>query len=336
MAKALSRTALLLEAARLHYEKHLTRSDVAKQIGVNKMQVTRLLQEAAERGIVQITVQAPRLESLELKLKEKFGFLRDVRVIQSSPTYAATRDNWGVAAARYFDENVRAGNRVALSGGFTFFSMAQHIKSTHRPVHFFPAAMIGRGPTIFHLDPAVILLTLWHRSGQRMGDRGGVHYATVLPYEENILHRKPIQPYRPFLKSSAVREIYKAMQRLDFAFVGVGPLSSDAEYLSNTFDSTYTLLKHMGVADSDLRDSTGDLGYNFIDRDGETRRDWDFFLTVRLDTLEKMVRDEKRVVLVAGWKKEETIAAALRRRRPAVNAVVTDDRAAEALLDMSF
>ncbi|MFY9429565.1 MAG: helix-turn-helix domain-containing protein, partial [bacterium] len=70
-----SRLQMLLQIARLYYEKGETQQEIATKLNISRPQVSRYLQQAREMGVVQINIVDPRevCEALGQELKERFG-----------------------------------------------------------------------------------------------------------------------------------------------------------------------------------------------------------------------------------------------------------------------
>ena len=90
----------LADVARAYYERHLTQEEVAVQFGVSRSQVSRYLQEAHARDIVQIRIvpAGARDAAAEEALKDAFPHLIEVvvaRVFGDGPETV----RWTVARA---------------------------------------------------------------------------------------------------------------------------------------------------------------------------------------------------------------------------------------------
>src|SRR5258708_19373159 len=73
---------LMVQAAKLYYDLDRTQSEIAKQLGLTRWQVGRLLHEARELDIVRIDIapRSPRRPDLESALQRRFG-LREAVVL---------------------------------------------------------------------------------------------------------------------------------------------------------------------------------------------------------------------------------------------------------------
>lgn len=92
-SNAREHTALLLEVARLYYHEGKSQAEIASEIAFSRPTVSRLLAEARERGVVQITISHPleRVLGLERALVRAFG-LKVARVADAPEPSTATHE----------------------------------------------------------------------------------------------------------------------------------------------------------------------------------------------------------------------------------------------------
>jgi len=71
------RDRLILQIAEMYYLQNMTQQDIAKAVNMSRPSVSRYLEEARNRKLVEITIKAPleRNHDLAVKLQEKFGLL---------------------------------------------------------------------------------------------------------------------------------------------------------------------------------------------------------------------------------------------------------------------
>ncbi len=89
----------VLKVAYLFYEKELTKTEISHEIRASATQVIRLLEEARERGFVQIEFNPPRLHRLGEELKKRYDWLEEAIVITYADDLAFLRRLLGKAAA---------------------------------------------------------------------------------------------------------------------------------------------------------------------------------------------------------------------------------------------
>lgn len=109
---------LLIKVSELYYVQRMNQSEIAKEIGVSRPSVSRLLEEARERGIVKITIESPfeTNNTLSQKIKEKF-MLNDVTVIKSLGDYRYNMDMIGKVAAEMISEKMEEKMIIGISWG---------------------------------------------------------------------------------------------------------------------------------------------------------------------------------------------------------------------------
>src|SRR5690625_3185735 len=83
-------TAVIVRAARLYYEQGHSQTQVAAELGLSRSNVSRILTQARDRGIVEITIHDPegpprRDDALEAALRASFS-LREAHVVSAPRT----------------------------------------------------------------------------------------------------------------------------------------------------------------------------------------------------------------------------------------------------------
>jgi len=121
------RLEFLGKVAAWYYEDDLDQSQIARRIGKSRSMVSRLLNEAREKGLVQIRVQVPlRTDShLEEQLQETFG-LAEARVLVSDELdWEMTLRRVGRLGAIALQHRLRSGIDVALGWGAALHSVVR-------------------------------------------------------------------------------------------------------------------------------------------------------------------------------------------------------------------
>ncbi len=110
------RLRLLTKVARLYHEKGVRQPEIATQLHLSQARVSRLLKEAAERGIIRtVVVPPPGVHSdIEDVLTEKYG-LKDVVVVDVEGNVADTISALGSGAAAYLDTTLIGGDVIGVS-----------------------------------------------------------------------------------------------------------------------------------------------------------------------------------------------------------------------------
>jgi deoxyribonucleoside regulator len=323
------RVGLLYKVAQLYYEGGIKKYEIGKLVNQSPSQVGNLLAEARKKGIVKIEIGLPRLQLLQNKLKSTFGLL-DVIVVPYDADCPGLLKQLGQAAAEYFEDSVLDGAKVALGGGYLMYEMISALSERKRDVQLFPAAIIGRGSDVTHIDPMILVTLLWAKSGHL---QRRAHYVTVTPLERIGDRRQVQKHYSQLRRNKKVHDLFEAMKTVDWVFASIGGLNADDDYVSATQYATKNLMDEMKLDDDDLKKEgvVGDIVYSFFNGSGDTKPSLDIGITLGVRHLKAMVQDsKKRVVVVAGSYKLEALKAVLRGQ--ICNVLITDANAADRLL----
>ena len=311
---------LLLECARLHYVDKLNKTQIAARLQISGTHVARLLREAEESGIVEITVQLPAdHDKLEAELQERFG-LHAVKVVDFSDDYEHLLKNLGRGGAALFEEicQIRWAARVGIGGGVTLYEVVEALETKPRQIELYPLALVGRGPELEHVDSVFLVTALYFKS--RPGAKAFVVGVPPLPQS-----RVKAQKFTADLLTEIdeVRDVYQAARDVEVAFVGLNALAPDRGMLKE-FTKVGLDLKTLKA-----QGAVGTINYSHFD--GQGQQIGEYFLSVSVQDLKDMAHNpEKKVVLVAGGlHKFEAIKVGLTHRM--FNALVTDHRTARML-----
>lgn len=314
---------LLLECARLHYIDKLNKTEIAARLQISGTHAARLLREAEDAGIVEISVRLPAdHDKLEAELQDRFGLLA-VKVVDFSDDYEHLLKNLGRGGAALFEEicQIRWGVRVGLGGGITLYEVVEALETKSRQIELYPLTLVGRGPELEHVDSVFLVTALYFKS--RPGAKAFVVGVPPLPQS-----RLKAQKFTADLLTEVdeVREVYQAARDVEVAFVGLNALQLDRG-----------MLKEFSKVGLDLKTLKGKGGVgviNYNNFDGVGQQIGEYFLSVSIQDLKEMSKNaEKNVVLVAGGlHKFEAIKVALATRM--FNMLVTDHRTAQKLAAM--
>ncbi len=110
------RLRLLTKVARLYHEQGVRQPEIAAQLHLSQARVSRLLKEAAERGIIRtVVVPPPGVHAeVEERLAERFG-LKDVVVVDVGGNGEDVTSALGSGAAAYLDSTLIGGDVIGVS-----------------------------------------------------------------------------------------------------------------------------------------------------------------------------------------------------------------------------
>jgi deoxyribonucleoside regulator len=125
-----SHHALLAQIASLYYEQGLTQQAIAKQLGLSRVKIYRLLKEARAEQVVQITINWPveRDSQLEEALKQRFG-LKEALVLRTTPDDPSPPlQRLGQLGARYLEQMLTDGTTLAACLGRSTYEVINAIR----------------------------------------------------------------------------------------------------------------------------------------------------------------------------------------------------------------
>jgi DNA-binding transcriptional regulator LsrR (DeoR family) len=110
-----------VRVAKLYYEGSLTQQEIAKMLGLSRVKVHRILNQARDLGIVEIKIHTPANEKFleqehQLILRHN---LRDALVVPPSAGEEPIYDNLAQGAARWLASKIEPGTRIGLGLGRT-------------------------------------------------------------------------------------------------------------------------------------------------------------------------------------------------------------------------
>jgi DNA-binding transcriptional regulator LsrR (DeoR family) len=316
---------LLFTVAQRHYEEGQNNTEIGRALGVSSMHVTRLLREAGRRGIVQISVRAPRHEALEHGLATTFG-LRDVRVVSDMGDESRLRVSLGVEAARLFQDVAIDGTRIGVGSGRTMYEMVNALPEGAVAVELFPlAAIADQSLEIRSLDATTLVTTLWFKFRPAAS---GLKFNLVFPaIPADVLRGM----FKTYFDENFLSELHQYFLSASALFFSASHLRKDSQLLDIARPQGFSLeqLRERGVI--------GDYLFRTVGRDGNGLPVGidDYVLGVELSTLRELAGNHQKVIaLVAGGHdKWHMIEAGLRAHY--FNTLITDDETARFLLKSS-
>jgi hypothetical protein len=244
---------------------------------------------------------------------------------------------------------------IMIGGGITvhnaFLTMPNR---RYQKFELYASAAIGRAPNDdpivnkISTSPEMNMYTAWLRLGHALSH---LHFVTMTPPEvssnENFEDEER-QSHARQLLAEHVRDISQRihfknlltkMYQAQIAVIGFGGLEDSPEWPGEPTQSVTVplLLKSYGINPAFLikEGAVGEFGYSLIDENGETRKEWQLFLTAGYpngpDFFRKMAQvPGNRVIGIGNLYSYQTIEAALKGKL--INVLITDQLTARKLL----
>jgi len=130
MAKALEKSTVLIEAARLYYEHGFSQQQIADKLGLSRPGISRLLQMARQQGIVRIEICDPaeRSTQLETELQTKFNLKKVIIVPNDGEETTVIKRRLGQVAAKFLDQLVTEDLVLGVSWGSTMQAVVKQLR----------------------------------------------------------------------------------------------------------------------------------------------------------------------------------------------------------------
>jgi DNA-binding transcriptional regulator LsrR (DeoR family) len=305
---------LLYKIAKAYYEDGFTQGQIGKRFGISRIKVSRLLQQARQEKLVQITVISPEDSNadFERELESTYGLDEAVVISPSSAEKPVVTTELGPAAVDCLLRCLQGDEVLSVSWGSTLLSVVDALPVKHWPDMTVVQVMGGLGRP----EAEVHGNDIARRMAQAFGARPRLISAP------GIVASKMVRD--SLLADPQISDTMALSARSDVAMVGIGVPVPD----SVVMQAGAILAEE--VEQLKARGAVGDVALRFFDKDGQPIKHEinDRIIGLDLDQIQRI----PRVIGVAGGaEKFEVIRAALRGKF--INVLVTDDRIAARLLE---
>ncbi|MDR1796237.1 MAG: hypothetical protein LBR44_02150 [Clostridiales Family XIII bacterium] len=303
----------LIAVAKLYYYGNMKQSSIAELTGLSRPKVSRMLQDARNKKIVQINIVTPEshYQNLEKKLCEELGLLKAV-IVPTELTPEKTKRSVCRAAAEQFSQVVRDGARVGITWGTTTSGIIEYIPRRK-----------WSGVGVYQLCAGVSAHQLFldgHETTKQLAEAlSGKPHVLNAPFVVNGKLMKQL-----LLEEPEIRNHFSMLEALDVAVVGLG--SSDPAQ-SITYLADYISLEES----RELTESgcAADVcGYR-LRENGELA---DIPLNDRIISIEPETLKKLPLVLAVASGEEKALSILAAARGGYINSIVADEIAAIAVL----
>ena len=302
-------------AAEMYYLENKTQNEIAEKLEFSRPKVSRLLSQAREEGIVQITVVNPfgSVDALSDVLQQKLGLSNVIVVPGKEGSQEQIRKLLGHAAARYLRTSLQQGDVLGIGWGRTLREVVDSLEpNSDQGLSIVP--LLGGLGQISHSFQV-------HEMARLISERlGGIWQALYVPalVEDSAAHNS-------LLASRDVIQVVESWNELTVALVGIGniDLGPEIEMLFANYLDAKTL-GHLKEAHA-----VGDICMRFFDLNGKSIPETMGVISIDHKQLRKVPR---RIGVAGGQEKAEAILGAV--RGELVNILITDESAAQRMLEI--
>jgi len=308
---------LLSKTAYLYYIENKTQNEIAEELNIYRTTISRMLKQARDEGIVDITINNfdTDLFLLERHLKKKYK-LKDIIIVPNHVDQdEKEKDNLlAKESAAYVRRIIKKNDVVGLAWGSSLANMAAKIENFRMTNSIF-VPLVG-GPS--HINSKYHVNTIAYDMARCFGGKSIFVNATVVQESEEL--RDGI------INSRYFDEIKAYWEKIDIALVGIGG------HLSEQTSKWRDLLTEEDREDLKLREAVGDCCCQFFDEEGKILKGNLYNRTVSIP-LERLQKVPYAIGIARGEKKVRSILAMLKRKY--INVLVTDEETIVKMLKIS-
>ncbi|NJN92903.1 MAG: sugar-binding transcriptional regulator [Anaerolineales bacterium] len=207
--------ALLAKVASLYYEKNLTQAEIAQRLNISRPQVSRLLTEGRQEGVVEIIIHhpAPKSSSLEQELIDRFA-LKEIKILVTGPIgYAQLVERLGVLAARHMEERLEDDMILGISWNTGVYQVVNALRAARQK----KVTVVQLTGAVGSINPLIDGPDLTRWLAQTLG--GQYKYLPAPLLVESPATREAL------LQDRSIRESMALLDQMDMALIGIGSLS---------------------------------------------------------------------------------------------------------------
>jgi deoxyribonucleoside regulator len=305
--------ARVVRAAKMYYQLDYSQQAIAEELGISRPSVSRLLQEAKDRGIVQIRIVDPEedVQQLAELLKEHYG-LKEC-LIADSPVNdeKVIKEEIGRKASEYLFQIVKDGDIIGATWGTTIYEVARHMKT--KSVHDVNVTQLNGGVSYSETNTyAAEILNYLGRAFHT-----SPHFLPLPAIVDHLVVKQAI------VSDRHIRYVLELAEKANIALFTVGNRYEEsalykADYLS---EEDLKVLKE--------KHAVGDICSHMIDIEGNVCDEGINSRTIGIG-LEHLRKKEFSILAAGGMKKAEGIIGALNGQY--ANVLITDQYTAEVLI----
>ncbi len=294
-----------------YFKEGQTQEAIAKRLGLTRLRVNRMLNEARASGLVQVSINSPvgACVELEAQLAETYG-LKDVIVVPAPLSGRDERDVVGIAAGEYISAMLPTDGVLGMTWGGTIHAAAQALRHRQNTTNIVVSLCGGlaQSTQINPYDNATMF-------ARRLGAE--CYYMTAPLIADSEAMRDAL------LNSTSVRTVLKLLPNIDVALLTAIDLTAASKLLE------YGILSAAQMDSLVAAGGVGDIAGHYLDAQG--RRMPHPLNELRVAPALEAVRDIPKIVLAAGGLQKVAII------RAGIGAglchvLITEERAAEALV----
>lgn len=242
----------LVSVCKRHFLEGETQSQIANDMQISHAKVSKMITEAEEMGLVSIEIHDPfrQMERLSLELQDKYGLKK--AVIVPVPEYGAKNilARLGIAAAVLFEQLLKVGDIVGVSGGATLYEVLKKIECKQVLSGTIVPFLGGFGEA----ETATRGSEIAYRLAEKLGSK-------IVNLPAPGLARDAAEA-KMFSRNPLVKKSISWIRRCTIALVGIGSADNESRLYTGGFLNTELLDRLQEEK------AVGCIGFCFFTKDG--------------------------------------------------------------------
>ncbi len=303
---------LLERVANLYFKEDMKQELIAKKLGISRPNISRLLNEAKKKGIVEIKINYKSSDDnykrdLAEKIEKEFGLLEAI-LVQNLPTDEETKNSVSEVASSFFDDRVTRNSVVGVTAGTTLEMTAKKIREKKKDVSI--VTLIGSvnyQHTTFLSHEIARLIS---------SNIDGKSFLLTVPA---LLSSK--QMVQNFISQPGVEKTLSLFKKIKWGFLGIGAINPEHPFLHMFEKNDLNKIRNEAV---------GNIGTIFYDANGKVVCKEITEKTFGIKT-DQLMDIPYRVGIASGRKKILAISGAVKSKL--VNILIIDIESGKKLLN---
>ena len=324
-----------LEVAKLYHDMGCSQDEIAGKLEITQPQVSKLLKEAKNLGIIREIVSVPLASTQADAIMRRYPNIKECFVIEYMSDLSKVGnyiilDELGKLGADHFRRHVKSYTAVALSGGTTLGKMVEHLSTTFniRALKVYSTS-IWCGDQIYELSPLSTVSNMINKFPESSG-----YCAQPPAFSRNVEEASKAKE----VYSRTTEQLLKEAVNAQVIYVGLGdiPISLEGEIQRTERRDFAQLLRDAAINKQLLKKMAGECSFWPYDITGKilTPPEDDIdrglerlkirFIGIELTELSRIVEENSAVIcaIAGGPHKRRSVLGGLRAK--IFNHLITD------------
>ncbi len=304
----------IVKIASMYYEEGLTQAEIARQRGVSRSLISKILMDAKNEGIVEVIINSENAYTtgLERKLEKQFNLKNAIIIDSFNLSHDEIKKMASQQAALYLKSIVEDYRSIGISWGNSLRGLVDHFPFMNHPDVTVIPLIGGLSDDYFDIQSNQLSYDL----ARKMRGKAKYLYAPALVSNQMI--------HEELSNNRAIQSVLEEGRFVELALIGISSLDQETNmrrigYLSVDDVSELTNKEVVGVINSRFFDKNG------VEVEADINQN---VLGLSLTDLSKI---PLIMTVVYGDRKAEAVKTALENQL--INVLVTTDTLAEKLLN---